>query len=112
MYYTKYTIKTRDLNCDILESIIIICARGASLCEIHRYLNKKISKPSLKFYLYYLIDHGSISYGKSNQKYYTEYDGFELIYDIYNECMVKNTNIENMLISFEMEISDNLIKFR
>lgn len=108
MAFTNFKIRTPMLECDIIESIMIICVGGASLRELEGYLDNKISNLSLKVYLFYLIDQSCISYGKlQKSKYFSEHKGFELMYRVYEECIIKDTSVDRMLIAFERIIVTN-----
>ena len=60
------------------------------LITIERYLTGEQKKGCLKYYLFYLIELGGISYGKIKNKYITEQKGFELINQINQECIGKS----------------------
>lgn len=90
----------------------MICATGATLSQIEPYLEHKISRFLLKYYLFYLIELGSISYGKIKNKYITEHNGFELMNQINRECIDKNTKSDKVLITFEIVAKGGLNKYR
>lgn len=90
----------------------MICATGATLSQIEPYLEHKISRFLLKYYLFYLIELGSISYGKIKNKYITEHNGFELMNQINRECIDKNTKLDKVLFTFEIVANGGLNKYR
>ena len=90
----------------------MICATGATLSQIEPYLEHKKSRFLLKYYLFYLIELGSISYGKIKNKYITEHNGFELMNQINRECIDKNTKLDKVLITFEIVAKGGLNKYR
>jgi hypothetical protein len=90
----------------------MICATGATLSQIEPFLEKKISRFLLKYYLFYLIELDGISYGKIKNKYFTEHKGFELMNQINQECISKNTRLEKVLITFEIVAKGGLNKYR
>lgn len=114
MTFTNIKERTPMLECNIIESILIICTGGASFRELEGYLNKKISNFNLKMYLFYLIELRYLSYGKPEKyKYFSERKGFDLMYDIYDKCMMKDISIDRTLITFEsIIIFNNLSQFR
>lgn len=69
-----------------------------------------MTRLSLKLYLFYLIDHGYLSYGKEigKKKYFTEIKGFDMMYQVYEECMLKSITVDRMYVAIERELESNL----
>lgn len=127
MSFVNSKVRTPELCCDIIESIVISCSDygGASFSELERYLlqkNKEMTRLSLKLYLFYLIDHGYLSYGKEigkkkRGKYFTEFKGFDMMHQVYEECMLKGITVDCTYVAIEKTIANQtdineLPKFR
>jgi hypothetical protein len=97
------SIKSPKLQGEIVESILIYCINGISICELSFEIQKVIPLPhtTLKKYLFYLINYELLSYDGQHQIYITEDGGLDLLDRIGEEKRMTMTNTEDIVITLE-----------
>jgi len=97
------SIKSPKLQGEIVESILIYCINGISICELSLEIQKVVPLPlkTLKKYLFYLINYELVSYDGRHQIYITEDGGLDLLDRISEEKRTTMTNTEDIAITLE-----------
>jgi predicted transcriptional regulator len=97
------SIKSPKLQGEIVESILIYCINGISICELSYEIQKVIPLPykTLKKYLFYLINYELLSYDGQDQIYTTEDGGLDLLDRIGEEKRMTMTNTKDIVITLE-----------
>jgi hypothetical protein len=97
-------IKSPKLLGVIVESILIYCINESSISELMSKIQKilPLSITTIKNYLFFLIDYELISYNGKEQIYQIEKDGFDLLYKINREKMMRMVNDEDFVIIIDL----------
>ena len=96
-------IEPPQLEAEIIEYILFNSIAKISFNDLLYKIqnNLPISSFILKKYLYHLIEYGLLSYEGQFQKYIMEDEAFNMLTLIYNEKIDNNTNIHDILITFD-----------
>ena len=101
--YNIKNMKSPKLKAVIVESILIDCVNGASICELLFEMQRIMPLPynSLKKYLFYLINYEILSYDGQRQVYIMEDGGYDLLDTINREKRKTMVNSEDIMIIIE-----------
>jgi hypothetical protein len=96
-------MKSPKLKAEIVESILIYCVNGSSICELSLEIQRIMPLPhnSLKKYLFYLISYEILSYDGQRQVYVMEDGGYDLLDTINREKRKIMVNSEDIMITIE-----------
>jgi hypothetical protein len=96
-------MKSPKLKAVIVESILVYCLDGASICELSFEIQRIMPLPynSLKKYLFYLISYEILSYDGQRQVYVMEDGGYDLLDTISREKRKTMINSEDIVITIE-----------
>ena len=96
-------MKSPKLKAVIVESILVYCHDGASICELSFEIQRIMPLPynALKKYLFYLISYEILSYDGQRQVYVMEDGGYDLLDAINREKRKTMVNSEDIVITIE-----------
>jgi hypothetical protein len=96
-------MKSPKLKAIIVESILVYCIDGVSICELLLEIQRIMPLPykAVKKYLFYLINYEILSYDGQRQVYVMEDGGYDLLDTINREKRKIMVNSEDIMITIE-----------